>query len=206
MKTQGIICGLSLVAFFGSAMAADVSPQDEYEKRLKLARTIEPLGEKPFGETLNMLTGELGFQVADIFLEGNGPDIVLTRTARTGPYERGNDPPVLGNWDLSLPRIETMVAATSRSGVGGSAGLNWKISDDNYARCTQFDWLGSDVWWAGYEFVSGTGERNPLLKRAPGNTHAPQMVLNGARMQFPAVIKGNWQVGCLPKTSNGEVG
>lgn len=32
------------------ALAEDVSPQDEYEKRLKLARTIQPLGEAPFGE------------------------------------------------------------------------------------------------------------------------------------------------------------
>ena len=61
---------------------ADVSPQDEYEKRLKLATTIQPLGETPFGETHSLLSGELGFQITDVELEGNGPAMRLCGKVR----------------------------------------------------------------------------------------------------------------------------
>lgn len=205
MKVQGIICSLSLAAVSGSAMAADVSPQDEYEKRLKLARTIEPVGEKPFGESHSLLSGEIGFEVTDITLEGNGPAISLTRTARLREMDRGNDPPMLGNWDLSIPRIETMVRAASRLGDAGKPGENWKTLIGSYARCSEIDLLGPELWWHGYEFIDGNGARHELMKRDVSNTTSPTVTHGNATLPVPVVADGNWQFACLPATSNGAV-
>lgn len=201
-------CCLFLLAFACSgALAQDVSPQDEYDKRIKFGGTAQPLGSSPFGETVSLFTGELGFSVADIVLEGSGPTITLRRTAFLSDFERGFEPPMLGNWDLSIPRIQTMVQAASRfiTADPGAPGENWKMDVGNYARCSQFDspYKAFDMWWSGYEFVTGEGDRQQILKRDPANTVMPSMTdPSGAPMVFPAVAKGDWQFGCLPQTSN----
>lgn len=205
LKGTYLFASLFLLAYSAMVAAADVSPADEYEKRLKLARTIQPLGDKPFGETVSMLSGELGFQVTDITLEGNGPVINLTRTAIMRERDRGTDPPMLGSWDLSIPRIETMVKTPSRFGDPGLPGENWRVGS-SYARCSQIDDLGANNWWNGYEFVQESGQRRNLLKRDAAFTRLPSMQIAGTPVQFPAVMSGEWQVGCLPQTSNGQAG
>jgi len=187
---------------------ADVSPEEEFEKRLKLAQTIQPMGESPFGESFNMFTGELGFRVDDIVVDGIGPRIVLARTTLKQERMRGFDPAMLGDWDLSIPRIETLVQAVSRF-ESGAPGEQWKIADGNYARCTQFrePYQAWDTWWNGYEFIDGNGSRQQMLVRDPGNTARPGLQdASGAPIPFPVVTNQNWQIGCLPNTSNGQLG
>lgn len=200
-----IASGLLGICFSANA---DVSPEDEFEKRLKLAQTLQPMGDSPFGETLNMFTGELGFRVDDIVVDGNGPRIVLARTALKQGRMRGFDPGLLGDWDLSIPRIETLVQAVSRFETG-APGEQWKIAEGNYSRCTQFrePYNAWDTWWNGYEFIDGDGHRQQMLVRDPANTARPGLVgAGGQPIAFPVVTNQNWQIGCLPNTSNGQLG
>ena len=187
-------------------MAKEVTPQMEYGKTLKDHQSISPGGDTPFGESINPTTGELHFSQTDIVLEGTGPDILLVRTNKTSQsYANG----VFGNWDLSIPRIETMLKDDPKTIV--PAGENWRVGLANTLhRCTQFEspLLAMDDWWHGYDFITEDGARQLILKRAPENT-APQPSMRdstGMPMVFPALTLSHWQIACLPGTSNGQPG
>lgn len=208
MTCKWIGTALSVLACV-SASAAEVSPESEYFKKQKFAGTIQPLGEHPFGEIVNMFNGELSFHVADITIPGAGPSIELARTTLKVERMRGFDPGLLGNWDLSIPRIETMIPAATRfdSSAPGDPGALWTVGQGSVARCSEFDVLGGDNWWAGYELIGAGGGRQPLLKRDASNSAKPSLVdAQGNPIKFPAVTQNNWQIGCLPTTSNNEVG
>lgn len=63
----------------GMAHAQEVPIGDEYLRRLKAYETIQPVGDTPFGEHLNLYTGDLTFSQTDLSLEGQGPTISLVR-------------------------------------------------------------------------------------------------------------------------------
>src|SRR4030095_3858066 len=92
-----------------TAHAAEVTSADEYNKRLKIYQTLSPGGAPPFGEQINLYTGELSFQQTDVSFPGIGPDITITRSTGTSLEDRSLDPLAFGNWDISIPRIETLV-------------------------------------------------------------------------------------------------
>src|SRR5688572_32123897 len=98
------------VASGGVAHATEVVGADEYNKRLKIWQMIAPGGDTPFGEQINLYTGELSFRQTDIRFPGIGPDIAITRSTGTSLDERSGDPLAFGDWDIALPRIETLVA------------------------------------------------------------------------------------------------
>jgi len=187
-------------------MAKEVTPQMEYGKTLKDYQSISPGGDTPFGESINPATGELHFSQTDIVLKGIGPDIRFVRTNKTSQsYANG----VFGDWDLSIPRIETMLKDDPKTIV--PAGENWRVGLANTLdRCTQFEspLLAMDDWWHGYDFITEDGARQLLLKRAPENSAPRPNMLDatGTPMVFPALTLSNWQIGCLPGTSNGQPG
>jgi RHS repeat-associated protein len=176
----------SLLVTLG-AHAAEIAPADEYNKRLKLYQTISPGGETPFGEQISLHTGELSFRQTDVSFPGTGPDIVLTRSTGTSMLERSTDVLPLGNWDLSIPRIEVMALNQPLWTVGGSASL----------RCSNFN-LPEGADWGAPTLITEDGERQPLLKRAPEYATKPAMNYLGQPVAFPAVTNANWQIGCLP--------
>ncbi len=225
MRTEArhvAVASILLVLFGSNSSAAEVSPESEYLRRLKVYQTVQPLGDTPFGENVNLYTGELSFSQTDVVLEGTGPTIVLARetiTAQTREDKRL--PEAFGDWTLSVPRIETLMPlAATREPAGTSPtivtpGLRWKVpaASDPYARCSQFGppgkggYFEQDEWWHGYELISESGHRQQLLRRTPENTLTPTMTgTNGQPLAFPVVTSQNWQITCLPATSNGEVG
>lgn len=199
------LAGVLAGCFLATGVHAQVTPQEEYSKRLKAYQTISPGGETPFGEQINLYTGELTFHQTDIVLEGTGPAIVIART--TGDSQRdGAGTPAFGGWEISIPRIETLV----RYDYPKPPGENWRVGISNTtARCTQYGnpFLAMDDWWHGIELVTEDGTRRPVLKRVAGNTLQPTMTdAGGQPMAFPALTLDNWQISCLPNTVNGEVG
>jgi RHS repeat-associated protein len=191
------------------AAAKQVTPQMEVGRTLKDRQAIHPGGDAPFGESINPTTGELSFSHADVVLEGTGPAIRLVRTTRTQQHDKAFDPPAFGNWDLSVPRIETMLRIDPR--VAASPGERWRVGHTaTLHRCTQFESprLATDAWWHGYDFITEDGGRQLLLRRGAENT-IPRPTMregSGATMVFPAVTLAHWQVGCRPNTANGEAG
>jgi RHS repeat-associated protein len=109
---------------------------------------------------------------------------------------------------LSIPRIETLVDGDQGWVIAGPA------DPGRHARCTRFDrptYFGTlddpEAGWNGMAMITEDGNEQTILKRAPQNTRRPAMTdANGAAIVFPAVTQDNWQVGCLPTTSNGQAG
>lgn len=206
---------LSLMLPFAAMAQAD------YAKKIKLYETIQPIGDTPFGENVNLYTGELTFLQTDIEFAGSGPTIVLARDMISSPIDTYNysssSIDTFGRWSLTIPRIEVLVKSTS-----SEPGTNWQVPiyasptsvpTPSAARCTHFG-IPYDVneetwtWWReGYEFTTERGQKQQMLKRVAGNTLKPTMLKpDGTPYAFPIVTQQNWQFGCLATTSNGQAG
>lgn len=213
---------LGLVQLAGSPLAAQtLVPDEDYLRRLKASETIQPVGDNPFGEQVNLYTGDLTFRQMDVLLEGNGPPIRLVRdlaSRQSSDVRLRLRPNAMGDWTLSIPRIETLINYP-RGGLGNtSPGYNWTTSSATnparHQRCTQFrrpQYYGTlddpESAWFGMDLVSEDGGRQQLLRRATANAQYPLMNgPNGQSMVFTGVTLQDWHIGCLPETSNGEVG
>ena len=64
-----------------SPLRADTTPTayTEYHERIKVAQTVQPLGETPFGESINQYKGGVSFNQLDINYTGQGPAIQFAR-------------------------------------------------------------------------------------------------------------------------------
>jgi RHS repeat-associated protein len=179
MAARAVVLGALVVA--GAAHAQEVTSQDEYNKRLKLYQTISPGGETPFGEQINLYTGELSFRQTDISFPGIGPEISITRSTGTSMESRGYVPLAFGNWDISLPRIETLVGPPD----------DWVPT-----RCTNLGASQLDFGWHGISLVTGDGDRQNVLKRVAQYPTKPTMTEGGQAVTFSGITSSNWQIGC----------
>lgn len=200
-----------------STSRAEVTYAQEYHKRLKTSQTIQPMGPTPFGESINLFTGEVSFSHTDVLLEGIGPAIEVTRTLGQFDSSEGGAPVLngFGDWRLALPHITTLVPGTT---LDNSLVGQWQVataSGPSVNRCTQMGEMwsppfryygaksgGVDVseWWRGYQLVMpGAGSQDLLMQAATG----PLKPTSGF---YPAGTTTHWQIGCLPTTSNGQPG
>jgi hypothetical protein len=207
----------ALCACLGSQAAhADVASDGEYTQRLKISQTIDPHGPTPFGEQVNPYTGDLTFSQVDVTLEGNGPTIRLVRNHVSRQLGEAIEQPYsMGDWTLSIPRIETLTHADWHVVVGIDPGRDWFVGtadpDDKYKRCTFFDrpaYHGTlddpTRGWNGMTLVTENGDQQLVLKRnAALNPSKPSITETSS---FPAVTQQFWQIGCLSQTSNAEEG
>lgn len=189
---------------------------DEYTRRLKIHQTIDPHGPTPFGEQLNPYTGDLTFTQTDVVLEGIGPTIRLARNHVSMQLgETISQPYSMGDWTLSIPRIETLADVNWHLVVAVNPGLNWNVRTadpvDSLKRCTFFDrpaFHGTldDPFkgWNGMTLVTEDGNQQSVLKRNAAS-NLPRPAIAEASV-FPAVTQQFWQIGCLAQTSNGEEG
>lgn len=209
-----------LFASPASAQTATNNPEDEYKKLVKVDEEIAPLGETPFGESVNVYDGGLSFHVVDITIPGTGPTIEISRTFQAdGDADVRKDNASFGDWDIDLPRFSTLTSAQD-SVVLGPVQVGWVVdapAANRHDRCTYFgrppdlrtgrppgdDPITPDRWWnQGYLLrIPGATDQDMLI-RSPSSPAAPQM----PGLNFVAVSKGNWHIACLPHTSNGEPG
>lgn len=206
--TAASLAALVVLLACADAAHADTagSVKTEYTRRIKVGETIEPLGDTPFGESVSLYTGNLSFRQTDISLPGIGPGITLTRTYDiTGAPTSKTFDLSLGDWDLAVPEITTMIPG-KRLGYGGV--WNVEYSTAPTARCSHITMVSrapfgySLPWWHGYQLITGDGNSQPLLKRTAENTLAP----GGNVAAYPILTPGNWMLGCLSSTSNGMPG
>jgi len=207
MRHPGFAAFATLIACLSGnacASAPDVTHESEYGRRIKAYQAVQPLGETPFGEHINLYSGELSFRQPDVIVEGQGPTISLVRSTASALADGEILMPfAFGNWTLSIPRIETLTDA--RHGWIG------EVARDPAQRCSQlerpFYSVLSDIGWHGFDLLTESGERQQLIRRGPQNTlPGPSMHVNGAPMAFPIVTQQHWQIGCLPALANGEAG
>ncbi len=218
----------ALLSVFGQALAqsAAVTPESEFQKRIKVSEDINPVGDHPFGENISLYNGGLSFEENDIKLSGQGPDIELTRS-----FHPADVPPdsvyydfidnAFVDWSLETPRIETLSAASSIANQDPAPDAQWFfITDAN--RCSAADGAPdefvtfkgtvitypADDWWHGYQLiVPGQGTQDLLKRDTTYNSQFPSMTdANGAAINFPLVTKARWAVGCTAATANGQPG
>lgn len=192
--TRGPI-GLALLCItFAGTVSAEYNPSNEYRDHIKVAQTVQPLGDKPFGEEINMYKGGLSFRHTDISYPGIGPTITLTRnyTVGGGSIEYYT-PKAFGDWSLVIPRIETILPGDRFSNFG-----EWKTGN-SYSRCSSFSMVSVSPyttlgmhWWNGYQLVTPDGASQPILRRVTENTLKPS---SGS---YNIVTNSNWMIGCIP--------
>ncbi|MFC3651555.1 hypothetical protein ACFONN_08390, partial [Dyella humi] len=209
-----------LLVLSGWCHAQSVTPDQEYQKLIQVDQNIEPLGEHPFGENINTYDGTLSFNVTDVSLRGNGLAITVGRTLSFWNYlpnsTNGSAQRPFGDWDLDIPRIETIVA-----GPGLPSTATWQTggfvdaTTGTTQRCTNFkpppgvapvgtsaSGFAADQYWAGYKlFVPGQGGQL-LMPRGSANSLSP----NISGMSFPIVTKNNWMIACGVTASDGGDG
>jgi len=210
---------VALVSLTPSAFAqtATTNPEDEYKKLVKVNTEIQPLGETPFGESVNVFDGGLSFHVVDISIPGTGPTIEIGRTfhADGDSAERWSDSE-FGDWDLDIPRLTTL---TSNQGtiIQGPNQMGWLVNSiARTDRCTNFreppeqrvgrpgsDPVEPDAWWnQGYTLqIPGVPDQD-MLNRVATSPAAP--TVDG--LNYAAVSKDRWHLGCLAATANGQEG
>ncbi|HET9025339.1 MAG TPA: hypothetical protein VFN64_12250 [Burkholderiaceae bacterium] len=213
IRARWLACGILMLPAVVYAQASSYA--DEYMKRLKLYQTVEPYGDTPFGESIDLYTGQVTFNQTDVVLEGTGPTIRIGRSRSSTGYDtQGMESApahYFGDWTMDLPRIDTLVAAQRYT--LGTPGTNWRMSVSStdpasFLRCTNFrsPYVGQsgivlEDWWRGYELVLGDGSSQPLLVRAAGYIGKPAI-----SAAFPVVTLSTLQMTCLPATKNGTPG
>jgi RHS repeat-associated protein len=82
---------------------------DEYDKSVKLSKTISALGVDLFGETVDMKSGQLGFSVTDVSLPGNNALPVAFGRKYSVRDVKGYliDDGAFGDWNLDIPSLST---------------------------------------------------------------------------------------------------
>jgi YD repeat-containing protein len=202
---------LSAVGFAGTAWSQSVTPDQEYQKLIKVNEEIAPLGANPFGENISAYDGALSFDETDVSLAGNGPALVIARSlSTTSPISFSyNGTRAFGDWDLNIPRIETSTVAQ-----GTTAGWITQGNPTPGARCSSFapppdtpptqpgaDAWTSDEWWYGYHLiVPGVGSQD-LLQRA-NTLLAPA----AGAAAYGIVTKQNWMITCTASNAADDGG
>ncbi|HVI56307.1 MAG TPA: hypothetical protein VM621_14785 [Luteibacter sp.] len=200
-----IIAVVALVACMQARAQTVSQPEDEYKKLVKVGEDIQPLGENPFGERINLYDGGLSFHQVDVTVTGNGPAITVGRELE---LHNVDDRPDLqnrafGDWDIDVPVITTTTA--NQNNVQG-----WVVGSEDHPNwiCTYFreppsvaapggdseraDWEPK-TWWTGYQLhIPGEGSQE-LLTRSEYFTASPGI----NNLAYPIVTKQNWALGCL---------
>jgi hypothetical protein len=198
----------------GLCHAQSATPDQEYQKLIQVDQNIEPLGEHPFGENINLYDGSFEFDVTDVNLRGNGPAITVGRTMKFWEWINtgviGPQRP-FANWDLDIPRIETIVSQANLWQTGGFP----LATQGTTQRCTNFKpppgvsppgtgttgYSADDFWYGYHLLMPGQGDQ-VLMPRVSANSLSP--TISGAT--FSIVTKNNWMIGCGVTASDGGEG
>jgi hypothetical protein len=211
-----VACGAALSLSFaaGASHAQTASPTDEYRKLISAGQSIQPLGMHPFGESINLYNGSLSFEVTDVSVPGTGPTLQLSRSLDTGENGEGqnfNMQRPFGDWDLDIPRMETLTAFQTDDN-----GWDVSIAGSSIAldRCTQFqapppvqsltprdpDWQPNQ-WWYGYHLII-PGVGNQYVGANGGSSLTPAV----SGLTFPLGTKKDWRIACGVTASDGGEG
>ena len=209
---------LSLIVLVAPAYAQTLpTPEEQFQRHMKVNEDITPLGENPFGEQVDLYTGALSFDQSDIVLHGDGPDIVIGRSIAQSSKVAGANPwyADFGDWRLDVPRITAIVTgdetATSVSGewtVGPEASTNRcsQMSEGVYLNLQGSGLIPPDGWGQGLKLiVPGQGEQDVLV-RANSQLRPTATGPGGAPISFNAFTNTHWMIGCLAQTKSGDPG
>lgn len=211
---SNLIAVIALSVFItGTALAADDNNlSDEYLEKVNAAKTVKPLTNDMFGDTINGYAGIVRFSETDINLPGNnGLSVSLgrfldlnaffnrpTKTRRSGPF---------GEWEINVPQLHGTFATSTGWQAGPVQGVRCNQSSLQQAAPPSVPatvgggTFNSDDYWSGnFLYVPGKGDEEVLfLTSSNQNRPADGEVYRWA-------TKSQWFFSCLAATSNGVPG
>lgn len=187
-----------LLLLLASLPAFAIEPYQNYDRKLKTAERVAPLGDDLFGDEVSLYNGSTTFTQVDMSLPGNSAlPVELRRTFSVSP--QGPSPENIGamaNWDVAVPHIH---------GEFGPAG--WVAGDGTSLRCSKTTappgsgYFTADELWSGNR-LSLPGEGSKIMMVAP-SAKLPAPTAPGT---WPWITQGNYRIGCLASTANGYAG
>ncbi|SOD56020.1 hypothetical protein [Pseudoxanthomonas wuyuanensis] len=177
--------------------------------------TISPF---ELGETLDPYMGGITLTHDDVILRGTGPEIRLSRRFSVGRRdETAKLLGEMGNWYLSIPSMNTWVAATERRAQDNDYKKEWAVEQighvDRYARCSSFQQPpgsreeSARHWWEGVSLRDQNFLSELILMRSSdGKYPVPAINQPNFPTSYPLLTKGGWVIGCLSATANGVPG
>ncbi len=131
-----------LLVAAGLCHAQSVTPDLEYQKLIQVESNLSiPWVSIRSAKIINPYDGSLSFSVTDVSLRGNGPTITIGRTLQSYEWPSQFKPPrpifPFDDWDLDIPRIESLVASTGSTFLQGPI-LGGTGDTGTTQRCTNF--------------------------------------------------------------------
>jgi YD repeat-containing protein len=196
---------LLLALLLPAAAIAQTLPQ-EYRNLIRSEANVGPLDASLLGDRIDYYTGHVEFAATDVSLPGNDTlPVAIGRRYVVEANPSGVIPErAFGDWDIEVPHIEGIVAASVGwtvpgaspnarcSAFAGAPAATVATPSPLDARATVTTTIPWEQYSTGYRVaVPGYGRRE-LLQRAPANTEHP------AAGTYPIVTNDWWMVSCLP--------
>jgi hypothetical protein len=151
-----------------SAVWAQTTPYQEYDKLVKAAEMVTPLKSDLFGDNVSLYNGATEFTVFDISLPGN--NALPVRLGRSFKVELRNDADNLGGfgaWDLEVPYMHGVFPATYKWNTAGN-GATDRCSQPFYPR-VDAPFYEHEVWSGTKVHLPGQGDQTVLWNGGSGN-------------------------------------
>ena len=145
-------------------------PFQEFDKRLKAAREIGPLGGETFGEEVSLYNGATQFTAVDISIPGNsGLPVVFRRRFQVQDPRNTPKLPGLVDWEIDVPHIGGVFSQA----LGWQVGLPGSRTDQ---RCSTAQAPSSpsqniridEIWSGTHLNIPGRGSEEVLKTATPG--------------------------------------
>lgn len=192
----------AMVASIFSPDAHAIDPTAEQSRRVAAASQLGGASDGGFGERVSPYTGQTIFEVTDVSIPGNGSLPVEFRRSFT-VEDREVDLGRLGgigDWDVSVPMISTVVSGAYGWTVGGPS-PNARCSSLTPPRNPSAGAFADSDMWSGYHVeIPGVGKEE-LLSNSVSGVPRPS-----GNLAYPWRTESGMQFSCLPATQNGLAG
>lgn len=156
---------------------------EEYARRLRSAEIVEPLRDDALGDQISVFDGSVQFRVTDISLPGNNAlpvELVRLFNPRDVTYVHH-----LGNWQLDIPRISSVMPSNHTQGWQADPPVVWSNGSLDFER----DW-----YWSGHRLHVPQGGGDLLTIPASDSKRVKPNL--GVPLDFGT--KDNWYFSILP--------
>jgi YD repeat-containing protein len=198
-----LVIGMVLLCLGARVHAGDdISPYEEYEKKIKASQVVGPLQGDIFGENISLYDRSVSFRATDVDLPGNNAlSVAIGRefkvTNRRAEYiSKGfadwaiDTPYVYGDFLADKGWVTTNSSPTARCSLPGRPDAAVTLGGITYQG------TADEVWNGYYLHVPGEGDQELLVD---SQAKTPRPTDGVAR---PWITKGGWRLGCLASTTN----
>ena len=165
-----LLAPLTLTIFaFASLVRADTKYSDEYLQRVTAAKTVSPLDNNLFGDSINDYSGGVQFSQTDVSLPGNfGLSVGVGRryaiADKTGLSAAQKIGGIFGDWDLDLPHMEGVYGPQGHQAMTlAGANVRCDVTSWDQARPPFVDYFQAEEYWHGnHLYLPGQGAEEVL--------------------------------------------